>query len=72
MSAWYALQAEIETDIRHWKKTLRVDALWGRSVEMVLKERATASIASNLVVQVRDLAGRKGQTSPNRISFSRV
>jgi hypothetical protein len=72
VSACYARRAEIETDIRHWKKTLKVEALRGCSVDMVLKELAMAAIAYNLVVQVRTLAGQKGQVPPKKISFSGV
>jgi Transposase DDE domain len=72
VSAGSARRAEIETDIRHGKKTLQGEALRGCSVDMVLKELAMASIAYNLVVQVRYLAGLKGDLPPKTISFSGV
>ncbi|MGL4464494.1 MAG: transposase [Planctomycetia bacterium] len=59
---------EVETDLRLWKRTLGVDALRGRSVEMVLKEVAMGALAYNLVVEVRRLAA----APPKRISYTGV
>lgn len=72
VAACYARRAEIETDIRHWKKTLQADALSGQSVDMVLKELAMASIAYNLIVQIRYLAALHGNVAPKKFSFSGV
>ena len=70
LAAIYARRAEIETDIRQWKHTLNMEGLRGRTVEMILKELAMASIAYNLVVQVRHLASRQARCPAKRISFS--
>jgi hypothetical protein len=72
LAALYARRAEIETDIRQWKKTLAMDAVRGRSVSMVKKELAIASIAYNLVVRVRMLAATRAEVPPRRLSFTGV
>lgn len=72
VAACYARRTEIETEIRHWKKTLDVDALRGRSVEMILKELAMASIAYHLVISIRYLASVKAKIPPKKFSFNGV
>lgn len=68
----YAHRAEVETDIRQWKKPLKLDELRGKSVEMILKELAIGSVTYNLVIQVRRLAAERGKIAPRRISFTGV
>ena len=72
MSAWYLRRGEIETDIRQSKKTLQLDSLRGQSVDTIMKELAMHTIAYNLVVQVRYLAGQRGNIAPKRLSFTGV
>jgi hypothetical protein len=72
MSAIYWRRSEVEVDIRQWKHQLGVACLRGRSVAMVLKEIAMASVAYNLVVRVRYVASVQGKISPKRLSFSAV
>ena len=72
LAATYARRWEIETDIRHLKKSLQADALRGQSPDMVLKELAMTAVAYNLVVQVRRLAAERAKVPPKRISFSAV
>jgi len=68
----YHRRQDIETDLRDYKRTLRMDELRGRSVAMVDKELAAATIAYNLVVLVRRLAAAQINTTPRRLSFARV
>ncbi|MGL5094427.1 MAG: IS4 family transposase, partial [Planctomycetia bacterium] len=68
----YLRRWEIETDLRSWKTALGVDALRGRSVEMVLKEVAMGALAYNLVVEVRRLAAARAKIPAKRISFAGV
>jgi hypothetical protein len=72
LAGLYARRWEIETDIKHLKKTMQIDALRGQSPEMVLKEIAIATVAYNLVLQVRRLAAERAKVPPKRISFSGV
>lgn len=68
----YHHRQDIETDLRDYKRTLFMDELRGRSVTMVDKELAAATIAYNLVVLVRRLAAMRISTTPRRLSFARV
>ena len=68
----YRSRQTIETDLRDLKQTLRLDEIRGRSVDLVQKELAAASIAYNLVILVRRLAAARVKVEPRRLSFSRV
>lgn len=68
----YARRWEIETDIRHLKRALQLDAMRGQSPEMVVKEIAMATVSYNLVIQVRRLAAERAKVPPKRISFTGV
>jgi hypothetical protein len=68
----YHGRQHIETDLRDLKRTLRLEEIRSRSVELVRKELAAATIAYNLVVLIRRLAAANVQVEPRRLSFSRV
>jgi hypothetical protein len=72
LASLYARRWEIETDIRHLKESLQLNAVRGQSAEMVMKELAMATVCYNLVVQVRRLAAERAQVSAKRISFKGV
>jgi hypothetical protein len=60
----------VETDIGAQKVTLGLGAVTGKTAEMIEKEIVLASVAYNLVVQVRRLAAAKAQVGPRRLSFT--
>lgn len=72
LAALYRRRWHIETDLRDIKQTLRLDRLWGKSVEVVEKELVLGIVAYNLVVQVRRLAAARAGLEPRGLSFSRV
>jgi Transposase DDE domain len=72
LAALYRLRQDVETDIRDVKRTLRTDALRGKSVAMVRKELSSSVVAYNLVVQVRRLAAARAGVKPRRLSFAGV
>lgn len=72
LAALYHLRQDVETDIRDVKRTLRTDALPGKSVAMVRKELSASVVAYNLVVQVRRLAAARAGVRPRRLSFAGV
>lgn len=65
----YRRRWEIETDLRHLKRTLGMDVLKCKSVDGVLKEMFMFAIAYNLVRLVMLQAGRRQQIAPDRVSF---
>lgn len=72
LAALYHHRQDVETDIRDVKRTLKLEELRGRSVEMVRKELSAGVVAYNLVVQVRRLAAARAGVTPRRLSFAGV
>lgn len=72
LSALYHHRQDVETDIRDVKRTLKLEEVRGRSVEMVRKELSAGLVAYNLVVQVRRLAAARAGVKPRRLSFAGV
>ena len=60
----------VETDIGAGKVTLGLGAVAGKTKEMVEKEVVLATVAYNLIVQVRRLAAQKAGVRPRRLSFT--
>ena len=60
----------METDIAAGKVTLGLGAVAGKTKEMVEKEVVLATVAYNLIVQVRRLAAEKARVQPRRLSFT--
>lgn len=71
-AALYRQRQQVESDIRDMKVTLLLSQLQGRSVAMVEKEVALASVAFNLVNQTRRLAAPRAGVPPRRLSFKGV
>jgi hypothetical protein len=70
---WAALYGRrwcVETDIGAGKVTLGLGAVQGQTAAMVEKEVLLATVAYNLVVQVRRLAAAQAQVEPRRLSFT--
>jgi predicted secreted protein len=72
VAADYARRTEIETNLRHFKKTLATDALRSTSPDMVRKELNMSLVAYNLVVQLRAVAAARAKIAPKKLSFSGV
>lgn len=72
VAAMYALRWNIETDLRSLKRTVRLQQIHARSVEMMEKELLLATLAYNLVRTVMCLAARKAGIPPRRLSFTSV
>lgn len=72
IARWYGHRGDVETDIRDMKRTLNLHQIHCRGVEMLHKEVAMATVAYNLVVQVRRLAAQAAKIAPRRLSFSGV
>jgi hypothetical protein len=68
--ALYGQRWCVETDIASEKVTLGLGAVQGKSAAMVEKEVVLATVAYNLIVQVRRLAARQAGVSPRRLSFT--
>jgi hypothetical protein len=60
----------VETDIGAAKVTLGLGEVKGKTKEMVEKEVVLATVAYNLIVQVRRLAAEKVGVAPRRLSFT--
>lgn len=65
----YGLRWEIETNIRHLKTTLGMDALHCKTVDGVIKELFAFCIVYNLVRLVMIEAAKKRNLPPSQISF---
>jgi Transposase DDE domain len=65
----YGLRWRVEPDIGASKVTLGLGFVSARSAEMVEKEVVLASVAYNLVVEVRRQAAGKIEVEPRRLSF---
>jgi hypothetical protein len=70
MAALYRQRWHVETDLRDLKRTLKLDVLTGRSVQMVEKELVAGVLAYNLTNQIRRLAAARLQLPPRRLSFA--
>jgi len=68
----YGLRWNIETDLRSLKRTVGLQQLSGKSVDVVEKELLLAVAAYNLVRAVMCLAARRAHLPPRRLSFSFV
>ena len=60
----------VETDIGAGKVTLGLGIVTGKTREMVEKEVVMATVAYNLIVEVRRLAAEKAGVQPRRLSFT--
>jgi hypothetical protein len=68
----YSMRVRIETDIRHFKRSLELDSLTTKSVEMVEKEFLLAISAYNLIrVCIARGAALIG-VEPRRVSFTKA
>jgi hypothetical protein len=70
--AIYGLRWNVETDLRSLKRTVELQQLSSKSVDMVEKELLLAIAAYNLVRAVMCLAARRADLSPRQLSFSFV
>ena len=68
----YKLRWNIETNLRSLKRTVRLDQLSSKSLDMVEKELLLAIAAYNLVRAVMCLAARRANLKPRQLSFSFV
>ena len=68
----YGLRWNIETDLRSLKRTVGLQQLSGKSVEVVEKELLLAVAAYNLVRAVMCLAARRAHLPPRQLSFAFV
>jgi hypothetical protein len=72
LGALYGQRWCVETDIAAEKVTLGLGVVQGKSAAMVEKEVVLATVAYNLIVQVRRLAAEKAGVPPRRLSFKGV
>ena len=68
----YKLRWNVETDLRSLKRTVGLQQLSGKSVDMVEKELLLAVAAYNLVRTVMCMAARRAKLTPRQLSFSFV
>ena len=68
----YKLRWNVETDLRSLKRTVGLQQLSSKSVDMVEKELLLAMAAYNLVRAVMCLAARRANLTPRQLSFSFV
>ena len=66
----YGLRWCVETDIAAGKVTLGLGTVAGKTKAMVEKEVVLATVAYNVIVQVRRLAAEKAKVQPRRLSFT--
>jgi hypothetical protein len=69
LARMYGLRWQAETDLRHLKQTLGLDALRSKTVPGVVKELLAFVIIYNLVRRVMHEAARRQGVEPARISF---
>ena len=67
----YARRWDVELDLRYVKTTLDMDALTGKSVDMVRKELWAGLLAYNLVRGLMGRAAQRASVSPWTLSFAR-
>jgi hypothetical protein len=70
--AIYKLRWNVETDLRSLKRTVGLQQLSSKDVDMVEKELLLATTAYNLVRVVMCLAARRANLTPRHLSFSFV
>ena len=70
--AIYKLRWNVETDLRSLKRTVGLQQLSSKDVDMVEKELLLATTAYNLVRAVMCLAARRANLTPRQLSFSFV
>jgi hypothetical protein len=67
----YGQRWNVETDLRSLKRTLNLQVLRCRSVDMIAKELVLAIVGYNLVRAVMNAAAEEYGLNPRRLSFSR-
>jgi hypothetical protein len=70
LAGLYRRRQDVETDIRDLKETLCLGEMTCKTVAMVEKELAAATLAYNLANQVRRLAAQRLGLEPRRLSFA--
>ena len=68
----YKLRWNVETDLRSLKRTVGLQQLSSKSVDMAEKELLLAMAAYNLIRAVMCLAARRVNLTPRQLSFSFV
>jgi hypothetical protein len=68
----YAQRWTIETDLRSLKRTVRIQHLTAKSLDMMEKELLVAVVAYNLVRAVMCMAARQANLDPRQLSFTQV
>jgi hypothetical protein len=66
----YKLRWNIETDLRHLKRTVNIHQLTGKSTAMIEKELLVGIMAYNLVCGVRSLVAYQAGLVPRQLSFT--
>ncbi len=67
----YGQRWNVETDLRSLKRTVDLQVLRCRSVDMIAKELVLARVGYNLVRAVMNAAAEEFKLDPRRLSFSR-
>lgn len=67
----YGQRWNVETDLRSLKRTVDLQILRCKSVDMIAKELVLAIVGYNLVRSVMNAAAEKHNLNPRRLSFSR-
>ena len=67
----YGMRWQVETDLRTLKRTLELQILRSKSVNMIAKELVLSITGYNLVRAVMNAAAQKYRLDPRRLSFSR-
>jgi hypothetical protein len=71
VAAWYRRRWEVETDVRHLKRTMNLEFLRARTPANVERELLLRAIAYNLVrLAMRRAAGLREVDDPGRVSFA--
>lgn len=68
----YGMRWDIETDLRDFKQTMKVNSMRSKTPEMVVKELYLAIIAYNIVNEVRREIAIRAGLHPRDCSFTRV
>ena len=67
----YGQRWDVETDLRSLKRTVDLQVLRCKSMDMIAKELILAMVGYNLVRAVMNAAAEQHQLNPRRLSFSR-
>ena len=67
----YGQRWDVETDLRSLKRTVGLQVLRCRSVDMIAKELVLAIVGYNLVRAVMNVAAEQNNLNPRQLSFSR-